>query len=292
MSVAAALVMGAFGGAAPRPAGAAPAESGIEAAYELRGAWGALVADTASVPGYTIYAPADLGAGGHLHAVVLWGNGTEAPSDVYLPLFDQLTSWGYVVVAADDGWVGGGDELVAGLAHIVAEGNDPSSRYAGVVDGERVGAMGHSQGAGGALWAAVDLDGRVDSYLGWALPDRLWWCFPVPWPADEGRCREDPTPADLAGLSTPSLLIRGAGDLLAATALGNRAWYDDLPGPAARATVKAGDHTNLDATYGYVTAWFRYTLDGDPAARAAFAGPTPELATNPAWTGWAARDLP
>ena len=289
---AAALVAGIAAGAAPPPAGAGTTQAPIEAAYERPGPWGAVVADATTVPGYTIFAPADMGTGGHRHAIVLWGNGTAAPTDIYLPLFAHLTSWGYVVVAADDGWVGAGYELEAGLAHIVAEGSDPSSPYYGVVDEGRVGAMGHSQGAGGALWATLDLDGAVDSYLAWALPDRLWWCFPLPWPAEEGPCREDPTRADLAGLTTPALLLRGGGDFLAATAFGNRAWYDDMPGPAARATVAVGDHTNLDGTYGYVAAWFRYTLDGDPTARAAFAGPAPEIAANGAWYGWASRNLP
>ena len=57
---------------------------------------------------------------------------------------------------------------------------------------------------------------------------------------------------------------------------------------------KLADHTSIqDAAVGgnpggflgYATAWLRYQLLGDFIAKAAFAGPHPELAVNSNWPG-------
>jgi hypothetical protein len=276
--------------------GAAHGTDTIERTHEQPGPWGAMAVDVATLSappaaGHTVYYPADLGAGGYEHPLITWGNGTLAsPSTYEAQVFDHLTSWGYVVVASNSQWTGSGQQVRQGVELMAAENADPASPFYRHIDMGRVGAWGHSQGAGGALWAALDMDGVIDTVVTWALPDQLWWCL-TPTPSWEPACRPPPTPAELATLSSSVFLIRGSLDLGVASESGARRWYADLPGPAAKATIRRGHHLDLSGTLGYVTAWFRYQLDGDLAAGAAFAEPQPELSTNSAWVAWAGKGL-
>ena len=58
--------------------------------------------------------------------------------------------------------------------------------------------------------------------------------------------------------------------------------YDTLPGPKAMARRTGSGHGEMLYTAdGYVTAWFRWHLQGDEEAGRAFAGDAPELLANP-----------
>ena len=85
------------------------------------------------------------------------------------------------------------------------------------------------------------------------------------------------TAPDTSQLSVPIFFVRGGADVLA-TEPGSHDYWEDVPGAAAKASLKGADHNNLTAAGGYVTAWLEYTLKGDGYARGAFVGDPPEIA--------------
>ncbi len=89
--------------------------------------------------------------------------------------------------------------------------------------------------------------------------------------------------------------MSGSSDFLSTPAQ-QTAYYNGINAPAARAAVVGGDHNVIQGAnngmLGYLTAWFRYTLQVDGFARAAFVGSPPQLNTNTAWTNQAEKGLP
>jgi hypothetical protein len=57
------------------------------------------------------------------------------------------------------------------------------------------------------------------------------------------------------------------------------------------ATQIGGDHNNLFASTGYLTAWMRYQLFGDIYARTAFVGSPGEIFTHPGFQGVFSKSL-
>ncbi|MGW6692457.1 poly(ethylene terephthalate) hydrolase family protein [Rhodococcus sp. NPDC054953] len=294
-AIATIAVMTAAGFCAPTAHAAARIEGTYQAPGVLTVTWddgrelGCEAPRTQQPGGHTVIYPNDPASGPH--PIVVWGNGTGFGTDSTCSYHDalvHLASWGFVVVAPNSGAVGDGTALLAAVDHAVELNDDPSSPLHNRLDTDRIAAVGHSQGAGGAVTAARSSAGRIVSVvaLAFADPTPLWW-----WPVGL------PVPT-AAGLSAPIFLVRGTGDWLA-TERGQRIYFDQVSGAAAKAALVGGDHLDLTGALGYVTAWLRYSLAGYVFARRAFvgdgAGP-PELATNIApgghWREVALKNLP
>jgi pimeloyl-ACP methyl ester carboxylesterase len=235
---------------------------------------------------FTYFYPTDLGGPNDTfkHPVLTWGNGTGSNACAYAPALLQLAAWGYVVVAANNASTGWGTEILAAANHLVQENANPSSVFHGKLDTNKIGAIGHSQGAGGAIRAAVLSSGLIKSVVALSLTDPLGW-VPVGIPAP-----------DTGQLSVPTFFVRGSNDFLA-TELGAALYYGGVPGAAAKASLKGAGHNDLQAARGYVTAWLDYTLKGDGYARGAFVGDPPEIversdAPEDAWENVALKNLP
>lgn len=259
----------------PRPP--VSAASTIESAYAAAGA-SAVVTTPFTDPltgyAYEVRYPAGLGTDGQRHPVVTWGNGSNAVPAQYDGLLDHLASWGFVVVASLSTQTGTGAEILAGARAIVAADADPASPFHGAIDTAHVAAVGHSQGAGGSVRASIAGPDIITTTVTIALPAQIW----VSKPADA---------YDVSQLTAPVLFLGGSLDLLISSALVNVGYYNQVPGPAAVAMLRWADHNTIQGTggrfLGYITAWLRYQLAGDPVAATAFTGPTPELPTNSAW---------
>jgi pimeloyl-ACP methyl ester carboxylesterase len=215
---------------------------------------------------YTYFYPSDLGGpnGTEKHPILTWGNGTGANACVYAPELVKLAAWGYVVVAVNLASTGWGTEMLQAAQHMVQENASPSSVFHGKLDTNKVAAIGHSQGAGGAVRAAVASNGLVKSVVALALTDPLGWLF-VGIPAP-----------DTGELSVPTFFVRGSADPIA-TELGAALYYEGVPGEAAKAALKGAGHNNLQGAAGYVTAWLDYTVKGNSYARDAFVGDPCEI---------------
>jgi pimeloyl-ACP methyl ester carboxylesterase len=141
-------------------------------------------------PGYTVVYPYPFDPERNDYPVVVWANGTDIvelfglglPSNTtcyYEDVLKHLASWGYVVIAPNDGQTGSGEELE--YAVDVAQWLDaaPNNPFQGKLDTDRIAAAGHSQGAVGAMNAAINLnepsaDPVIDSVLAISMPDKEW----------------------------------------------------------------------------------------------------------------------
>lgn len=240
-------------------------------------------ASAPGTPGVMLVYPSDLGAEGYDHPILTWGNGTIGDPDPCGATegnggpFSHLASWGYVVVCANTGWSGSGNEILAAANWLVDQDSNPGSVFFDKLDTDKVGAFGGSQGASGAVNAMNKSDGLIDSTWAWALTD--------PWAHIWGA------PPDMTQVDNPVFLASGNTDWLTLQPQ-QQTYYDQISGPAAKAALVNTGHESGGNDIGYAIAWFKYTLEGDDFARSAFVGNSPEIASNSNWTNWASKNLP
>jgi hypothetical protein len=278
--VALAALIASMGAFAPQPAGAA---SAIESQYKVAGSWAVSTANVSDAAGsYVLYYPTDLGAGGVHHAIVTWGNGTNATPSNYTGVLQHLASWGFVVVASTSTATGTGVQVLAGATYMVNENSNPSSIFYGKLDTTKVAAAGHSQGAGGAANATVLSNGLIKRTVVFNYPNPTW------------VSPEHVT--NWAAITKPILFMTGSNDWLIASASGQTGYYNQITGAAAKASLKGAGHNTIQGTgggyLGYFTAWLLYTLDGNTNARGAFVGSPPEINSNTNWQNQAEKNLP
>jgi hypothetical protein len=260
----------------------ASAAADIENAYKATGTWAVSTANVSDSGGktYVVHYPTNLGSGGYDHPVITWGNGTGAAPSRYTALLNHLASWGFVVIATTSTGTGTGNEMLAGAQYLVAENGRSGSQFYQNLDTGKVGAMGHSQGASGALNATTKSNGLIVSTMVFNLPNEGWI---------SGEHK-----TDFTKLTRPVFLVTGTGDTWISTASGNTSHYNKIPGPAAKAVLKGAGHNTVqnagNGFLGYATAWARYTLAGDQTARGAFVGNPPEINTNTNWQNQAQKN--
>jgi len=220
-----------------------------------------------------VYFPANLGADGVRHPIITWGNGTLTSTSSYAPVLHHLASWGFVVIATPSTSTGSGSEILAAARLLVEENQDPSSLFYQRLDTTRIGASGHSQGAYGALNAALKSAGLITTVVPIGLPDVIW-LSPL-------------HASDLRGL-TQTVFFVGGGDDWLSTSTGVLQYVQQVPGSAVVALLRGGVHDGIvsgTAAYlGYLTAWMMYQLRGDARAAGAFVGELAEISANAAWT--------
>lgn len=257
----------------------------IEEAYSVAGPWDVSTASVEDGGGTVIYEllfPTDLGAGGFLHPIITWGNGTNADPGQYPGLLEQLASWGFVIVASTSPTTGTGAEMLAGVDYMIAENADPGSIFYQKLDTGSVGAIGHSQGAGGTINSTNLSNGTIVTAVPIALPDQMW----------VGSGDE----FSVADLDVPVFFVGGSRDRLIAPPATLQGYYDDVPGAAALAVLKKAGHNTIQGSgggfLGYLTAWMMYQLQGDDVARDAFVGSPPEIDLNDAWQNQEQKNLP
>jgi hypothetical protein len=207
-----------------------------------------------------VYHPVELG--GVRHPVLLWGNGTSVTPSAYDGLLRHLASHGFIVAAANTTNAGSGQEMLAGLDWLTAADAEVGGPFAGTVDLANVGTVGHSQGAIGALAAAKDA--RVKAII------------PL---AGAGK--------GLSASGKPTIYFVGQNDTVA-TPTAILPAYEAGTGPTAFAELAGAGHlTVLGDAGGFrsaVTAWARWQLAGDSAARAAFLGTGCMLCDTQVWS--------
>jgi hypothetical protein len=269
------------------PAGPAPVMTTypIEAHYSAAGPWEVSSGThrDSSENGYELFYPAHLGTNGFKHPILTWGNGTYATPSLYAGILNQLASWGFVVVAPTNTMTGTGAEMLAGVQEMLRLNNSPSSIFYGKLDTNAIGALGHSQGAGGALRTAVNSNRLIKAAVLIDLPAQVW----ISKAADA---------FDPAQLTVPTLFLGGSEDWLVASPKILRAYYDAVPGQAALLILNGADHLVPQRSggryLGYLTAWMMCQLQGDHYARGAFAGTSAEANLNTNWSHQAVKNFP
>jgi hypothetical protein len=114
---------------------------------------------------YTVFRPA-CSRDGETYPVITWGNGTCGQTGGYATLLATVASHGFVVIASNSRFTdGGNNEMLRALDFAKAANADAKSPLYQRLDLTKVGAMGHSQGAGATANAARDA--RVKATILW-----------------------------------------------------------------------------------------------------------------------------
>ncbi len=223
-------------------------------------------------PDCTVVRPVKLGDNGLRHPVIVWANGTSAPTTLYRGALDHWASHGFIVTAANAiNGQGSGAPSIACLDYVNEKGATPGNKLFGKVC-PRAGATGHSQGGGGALMAGRDPRIRVTAPL------------------------QPFTQAGLGGFDQssisaqrgPMLLLSGTFDNNAVPMIHQQPVFDGTNVPVLWAQLVGGDHytvaLGVAAYRPIMLAWFRLHLMADLAQRPLFYGPSCGLCTDGKWT--------
>ena len=296
---------------APASAGPNLPTKPIEQKYYADGAW--TVAQSFTPAGCDskgnacdIFYPANLGANGFHHPIIVWANGsgtTPALATTYAYLLRHLASWGFVVIATRDGTTGTGQTIIDSANYIKARNTDTGSIFYGKLDTTKIGAMGHSQGASGAINAMLKSSGAIRTAVTFHLP-RQSWCNPA------SNCL---LTSDLAAATSGSILyVSGSTDVLISPDTqivppgqlnSLTAYYNATPAPLlkAKGLIKGTAHNDSQGNptcagaafpcsngvhgyLGYPTAWMMWQLMGAADGHQAFAASGGEIFTET--TNW------
>lgn len=205
---------------------------------------------------------------------VVMVNGTGLKALHYRPLFEHLASWGFVVIGNDDSNAWNGRSALVSLDKALFQNSMVSSPLYQRIDLDRIGVVGHSQGAMGAINAATEDDRFKVLYAAScpqkSLAKKLGWSY------------------SMKTISIPTMLVAGTGwidrhisplDSLLLLA-------EELPDttPMLLGRLKGVEHRYvLHEGDAYMTAWLRHFLANDADAAAALASDNPEILNNPRW---------
>lgn len=293
-------------GAAPAVADS-PVPAGVEATYAQPGPW-AVTAQKAfgccdsTGAAYDIWYPTNLGAGGFRHPIITWGDGTNAVPSQYAYLLEHLASWGFVVIATENKQTGSGVDIAGAVDFLLDRAADPANVLHDHLDANAIGAVGHSQGATGALNAMTNSGGRIKTVIPFELPIQI-------------LCATGSSCPDTRRLVDGSaFLVNGSSDFLIAPSAqalpwqliglqSTRAYYEAIPAtvPKVWGTINGPNHNDVQGqpdcerasfpcttgVYGYLgypTAWLAARLLGRADAQRAFTTGGEFFAPNPNWT--------
>jgi len=271
----------------------------IEAKYYVDGSWSVSNIRTTNACDSSrnrcrIYYPTNLGANGFSHPILTWGNGTIGRPENYTYLLNHLVSWGFVVVATEDQSTGSGQTILDAANYMITANSNPQSPFFNKLNVNKIGAAGHSQGAGGAINAAIKGAGKIKTVFAIGLPSQ-YWCINA-----SEKCVH-------THLLTQSSIffVSGSKDILISPAIQDplltglqsiKAYYDAVPvGVAKLKGILIGpDHNDVTGqpdcvsarnpcvtgVYGYLgypTAWLMDQLQGDAYAHGAFVNGSGEI---------------
>jgi hypothetical protein len=231
------------------------------------------------------------------HPIITWGNGTGGVSSGAAYFLRHLASWGFVIVATRDRFTGDGETIWDAASFMMNANSDPSSIFFNKLDTSRVGAVGASQGAGGAVRATIASNGKISTVIPIELPGQQF-CFCAPNQV-----------LDTANLTQGSVFfVDGSNDIPVSPPVqlqppqlvGEQslaAFYAAVPNgvPKLTATLIGPSHNDISGQpgcdtaaappcvvgvtgyLGYPTAWMADRLGLDPSAHAAFVTGTGEI---------------
>lgn len=165
---------------------------------------------------------------------------------------------------------------------MISLNSNPDSQFYQQLNTDAIGAIGHSQGAGGSIRATLHASGLIKTALPINLPAPIWV--------------SQSDAFDVTQLAVPVLFLSGSNDWLIAPPWALLEYYLKVHGAAAMLVLNGADHLTIQGSgggyLGYMTAWLMYQLQDDQYARAAFVGGPPEANTNTHWSCQAEKNLP
>jgi hypothetical protein len=216
---------------------------------------------------YTIFRPACFKPG-EKYPVITWANGTCGEISGYSPLLSALASYGFVVVASNSTWTATAPTdtvQLRALDYAKSLNEDPMSIFFGKLDLDKIGAMGHSQGA--KATSNADGDPRVKAVIFW----------------NSGNSNERPFlnvsgDRDVGGRATPASMASGAD---AATQPGAWVYYHKVLETGGNATGHLVLMEQPERVIDMAVAWWKWQLNGDLEAKKTFVGDSCGLCNKP-----------
>jgi hypothetical protein len=303
--IVAAAVIASLAAAQEAPSSVTPALTGRIGTPGGTGPYPAIAAAEPTLPGHTLYFPADLPKAPL--PIIAWGNGACRDNGLqHSGFLREIASHGYLVISVGaprkELPIGygtapakppagntppprpGPDEthapqLKQAIDWAQAENRRRGSPLAGHIATDRIAVMGHS--CGGLQALAVGSDPRVGTVM-------IWNSGIYNSPAG-GRSGVQMQKSELARLHTPIAYISGGPtDIAYANGLDDFARLPAMPAMFAETPIgHAGSFWTAanGGVYGKVAvAWLDWQLKGDRDAGLTFTGPACRLCTDPAWT--------
>jgi len=273
----------------------------IEKKYYATGSWtvtAAIGAGCCDSKGnrYDLYYPTNLGANGFLHPIITWGNGTAGASGQVAYFLKHLASWGFVIIATQDGYTHFGQTVLDAANFLVNANADPQSIFFNKLKVNQIGSIGHSQGAGGAINALIKSGGSIKTVIPIELPGQQF-CFCAPGDViDTSKITQgsvffvdgsldlpvspptqDPSAAGLQSIAAFYNAVPNSVRKLKGTLIGPT--HNDITGQPTCATAVVPCFNGVHGYLGYPTAWMMDQLQGDSFAHGAFVQGSGEMFT-------------
>ena len=205
---------------------------------------------------------------------VVMVNGTGLNALHYRPVFEHLASWGFIVIGNDDSNAWNGRSAIVSLEKALCQNSMGSSPIYQRIDLDRIGVVGHSQGAMGAINEATE-DERFKVLYAASCPQKslakkLGWSY------------------SMKTISIPTMLVAGTGwiDRHISPLESLLHLAEELPDttPMLLGRLKGIEHRFvLHEGDAYMTAWLRCFLADDVDAAAALTNNNSEIFNNPRW---------
>lgn len=224
---------------------------------------------------YTVYFPSEMESNENKYPMVLVVNGTGFKATKYEPVFEQLASWGFIVVGTQDKGTGTGETTITTLKHMLSENENGDSLFYQKIDVNNIGVMGFSQGGAGAINAVTDFEDSNYFKTIVALS-----------PLNETTAAAlQQYPYDITKVEVPIFMLAGTnGEFETETVIPiaeMNKMYDRISSPKIMARRTGMTHDDMmSKAGGYVTAWFMWQLQGNEEAAKAFVGDNPEIINN------------
>lgn len=227
---------------------------------------------------YSLYYPSQLTEKTDAYPVIVISNGSGTPLSKYPAVARHFASWGFLVIGTEEeyDWNGFSAEMCIRYLNLLHDnatiGEGKENIFYQKIDLDHVGIVGHSQGGVGVLNAITAQPHSTVFRTAVSLsPTNKTLAHDLMWDYDATK------------IEIPILLVAGAGggDDWVVTGEQLKEIYDDIPSDKVMLRRKETVHNEvLYTANGYVTAWFRWQLQGDEHAAAAFTGDAPEILQN------------
>ena len=231
-----------------------------------------------------IYYPSALHNTDQKYPMIMIVNGSGTPAKKYLPFFERLSSWGFIVVGTDDPQTGTGETTSITLDYMLKE-----SSVKDHIDTDNIGIAGYSQGGAGALCAITNFEnGNMYKTVFTGSAAYPYLAINMGWNYDYTKINIPYFMTAATGTSDDQNVenineeFGGVAPLKSLIQI-----YEGMSDTVfkIRARVSGAEHTEmLNKTDSYMTAWMLYHLKGDEEAGKVFLGEDAEILLNSHWT--------
>jgi hypothetical protein len=215
---------------------------------------------------YTIFRPACM-KDGETYPVITWANGTCGETQGYAPLLSGVASNGFVIIASNSTWTATAptDQVqLRALDYAKYLNEDKTSIFYQKLNLDKIGAMGHSQGAQATGNASSDPRIKAVMFFSGGTSNHQPFVY---------------ISADRDISATSPSVLADATD--ASTQPGAWVFYHQVLETGGNVTGHLVLMEQPDRVLGMTIAWWQYMLKDDPTAKSMFVGSGCGLCNNP-----------